>query len=241
MYYNGEHSVTFGEKNTWDDWHLIPSSRPVFNPPEFKSNYVDIPGGYGVLDLSEALTGYPLYGNRTGSMEFIVANGYLRWEEAYSNIANYLHGQFLKAVLEDDKGFYYEGRFTVNQWKSDEHWSTITIDYDVFPFKMELTTSAEKWLWDPFNFETGIIRNYSELKVSGTLNLTIPGRSMFVSPEITVDSDDGSGMNVQINGETYHLTDGLNVVPNISFGSGNTVLKFTGKGTVTVNYRGGSL
>ena len=28
------HSVVFGEKNTWDDWHLVPSSRPVINPPD---------------------------------------------------------------------------------------------------------------------------------------------------------------------------------------------------------------
>ena len=59
------HSITFGDKNTWDDWHLIPSKRPSFNPPNVKSQYVDIPGGNGVLDLTESLTGYPLYNTRT--------------------------------------------------------------------------------------------------------------------------------------------------------------------------------
>ena len=46
------HSITFGEKNTWDDWHLIPSSRPVFNPPVFREKFIDIPGVSGLLDLS---------------------------------------------------------------------------------------------------------------------------------------------------------------------------------------------
>ena len=59
------HSITFGDKNTFDDWHLIPTSRPVIAPPPFRSHTEDIPGGFGSLDLSEALTGYPLNDNRT--------------------------------------------------------------------------------------------------------------------------------------------------------------------------------
>src|SRR5690625_7190522 len=96
------HSITFGDKNTWDDWHLIPSKRPSFNPPTVKSQYVDIPGGNGVLDLTESLTGYPLYNTRTGSWTFYVENGFKPWDELYSEISNYLHGQKLRAILEDD-------------------------------------------------------------------------------------------------------------------------------------------
>ena len=51
------HSITIGTKNTWDDWHLIPKSRPLVNPPSVKTNVVDIPGGDGALDLSTALSG----------------------------------------------------------------------------------------------------------------------------------------------------------------------------------------
>ena len=77
------HSITFGDRNTWDDWHLIPSTRPLFNPPDAKTHYVDIPGANGQLDLIESLTGYPLYENRTGSIEFYVANGYEDWAVLY--------------------------------------------------------------------------------------------------------------------------------------------------------------
>ena len=41
--------------NTWDDWHILAESRPVFAPPEPKTNYIDVPGGNGSLDLSELL------------------------------------------------------------------------------------------------------------------------------------------------------------------------------------------
>ena len=96
------HSITFGEKNTWDDWHLVPTSRPVFHPPAQKVKTIDVPGGDGVIDLSRALTGYPVYQNRTGSFEFIVPNGFEPWEagrieqtpwhSVYSDIMDYLHG-----------------------------------------------------------------------------------------------------------------------------------------------------
>ena len=236
------HSITFGDKNTWDDWHLIPSKRPSFNPPTVKSQYVDIPGGNGVLDLTESLTGYPLYNTRTGSWMFYVENGFKPWDELYSEISNYLHGQKLRAILEDDPGFYYEGRFTVDEWNSDSWWSTITIGYDVYPYKKELTSSLEDWLWDPFNFETGIVREYGELEVNDALTLEIPSRQEYICPKIIVSSSDGTGMNLQYNSKTYHLNDGENLLPEVTFGGGVVVtLKFTGNGTVSIDYQGGSL
>lgn len=137
-FYYGEIGSGLG-KNTWNDWHLIPSSRPVFNPPSRKTKTVEIPGGHGLLDLSESLTGYPLFNNREGSFDFIVANGYENWISVYSKILNYLHGRRLKAVLEDEPNHYYDGVFTVNEWKSnsDGTWSNITIDYSVLPYKYE--------------------------------------------------------------------------------------------------------
>ena len=74
------HSITFdNEKNTWDDWHLIPSSRPLVVPPSIKSNYVDVAGIDGGIDLSDYPTSQPTYNYREVSWEFIVMNGYEDW------------------------------------------------------------------------------------------------------------------------------------------------------------------
>lgn len=162
------HSVTFGEKNTYDDWRLVPSSRPLFNPPAQKVTTLDIPGGDGLIDLSEALTGYPVFQNRTGSMEFIVLNDFRPWQVAYSDIMNYLHGRKMRAILEDDPLYFYEGRFTVNKWASQKDWSRITIDYDVGPYKWATQSSIDPWKWDPFNFQNGVARAavFANLKVT---------------------------------------------------------------------------
>lgn len=133
-------SITFGDKNTWDDWKIVPKERPVFAPPKVKTTYIDIPGGNGSIDLSESLTGYPVYENRTGSFKFYVMNGYADWQDRYSEIMNYLHGQRMKAVLADDPDYYYYGRFTVDSWDSGDTWSEITIGYEVEPYKWALTS-----------------------------------------------------------------------------------------------------
>ena len=55
-------------------------------------------------------------------------NDFKPWHMAYSDIMDYLHGQTMRAILEDDPEYFYEGRFTVNAWKSEKDWSRLVID-----------------------------------------------------------------------------------------------------------------
>lgn len=232
------HSITIGDKNTWDDWHLIPTTRPLFNPPTVKTNIIDIPGGDGVLDLTTALAGRPTYNNRTGSWTFIVQNGFKDWTALYSEIMVYLHGQKFRAVLEDDPAYFYEGRFSVNQWKSDKDWSQIVIDYNVGPYKKEIANIGSDWLWDPFNFETGVIRNYRNLSVLTTLTVVVIGDMMDSVPVIIASE---SGMKVMYEGTMYNLERGANTIPDIVLHSGENTLVFTGPGIITIENIGGRL
>lgn len=133
-------------KNTWDDWHLYPSSRPLVVPPKQKTMTVDLPGADGLIDLSNSITGKPLFNNREGSWEFIVANGFGNWADRYSEIMNYIHGQNGRIILEDDPDWYYEGRFSFDSWtsNSDGTWSTLTIGYNVGPYKYSLDGTTKK-------------------------------------------------------------------------------------------------
>lgn len=232
------HSITIGDMNTWDSWHLIPKSRPLFNPPSVKTNYIEIPGGDGSLDLTTALAGRPVYKNRTGSWEFYVENGYKDWAVLYSEIMTYLHGKKLKAILEDDPDYYYEGRFAVNAWKSDPNWSIITIDYEVAPYKRSLISAGNDWLWDTFNFETDVIRSYENLPVDGSLTVVVVGGSMPVPPTIVAST---TGMTVTYNDETYTLTKGSNYISELTVQEGENIFIFGGTGTITILYERGRL
>ena len=232
------HSITIGDKNTWDDWHLIPATRPLFNPPTVKENMVNIPGGDGVLDLTASLAGRPTYNNRTGSWTFYVQNGFKDWSVLYSEIMVYLHGQTFKAILEDDPAYFYEGRFSVNQWKSDKDCSQVVINYNVGPYKKDINNTGSDWLWDPFNFETGIIRNYKNLSVLTSLTVVVEGDMMDSVPIIIASA---SGMQVTYEGKTYSLSKGANTIPQIVLHSGENTLIFAGQGTITIENTGGRL
>lgn len=251
------HSVTFGEMNTWDDWRLVPSSRPVFNPPEQKVKTLDIPGGDGVIDLSQALTGYPVYQNRKGSMEFVVMNDFKPWHMAYSDINDYLHGQRLRAFLEDDPEYFYEGRFTVNAWKSEKDWSKIVIDYDVGPYKWRQESSIDDWLWDPFNFQNGIIYPtlFKDVAVSETKRTITPRTYVFgrapVCPVFHVSTSQGWGIHVRFVNQQLNLDmttvihDGSEQTPEFVFfgqqGASITLWCDHGTGRVSIEFRTGRL
>lgn len=229
------HSITIGEKNTWDDWHLVPTSRPLVVPPNVNTSYVTVPGASGSLDLTEALTGHPTYSNRNGSWEFLVMNGYGSWEARYSEIMGYLHGKKFRAILDDDPNYYYEGRFSVASWTSPKDWSRISINYNVGPYKIDLAGTDEAWLWDLFNFESGVIRNYGNIAVSGSTSFTVDNDAMPVRPVINASA----AMTVTFKGKTYSLTAGDNTIREIQFYEGENTLIFNGNGTVSIKMHGG--
>lgn len=218
---------------------------------------MDIPGGDGVIDLSQALTGYPVYQNRTGSIEFIVMNDFKPWHMAYSDIMDYLHGQTMRAILEDDPEYFYEGRFTVNAWKSEKDWSRLVIDYDVGPYKWKNLSSIDNWLWDPFNFQNGVIQAALFRNIAVTtemkeieLDAVMYGRAP-VCPRFIVQSSEGRGVHVRfINRQlsidlTKLLPEGTIQIPEfILFGDyGGTIYLWVdeGTGTVSVDFRQGRL
>lgn len=251
------HSLIISGENTWDRWHLVPSTRPLVNPPEVEENYIKIAGKDGFLDLSELLAGRPIYGKRTGSWEFIVHPDFAwhePWDIKYSEIMHFLHGKTHKVILEDDPTYYYEGRLKVNNWKSDKDWSTITIDYTLQSYKRSVNEiGSEEWLWDPFDFENDVIEDSSKELVDDYLVVSVDGSQEPVVPKIIVEYyedqggtmvpviDDPQPISVTFEDETYALSEGENRVSQIVLADGVNTFEFTGRGRVSIVFRRGWL
>ena len=231
------YGVTLGGKHPSRDWGLLPKTRPTIAPPAIRTNYVDVPGLDGQLDLSEALTGRVGFQTRDFSADFLVIDARNRWDSLYSELLDTLHGQRVKIILDEDPDYYYIGRVTVGKLGSDRKTASISIKAVCNPYKLEIGTSVDDWLWDSFNFETGIIRDYRALPVDGTLTLTIPGTRRPCIPTITVSD----AMTATFGGKEYALHAGENRVSGICITQGDNVLTFTGSGTVSINYQGGRL
>ena len=149
-------------KDTYKDWSLVPTTRPSVAPPVPKTKYVDIPGANSQLDFSTSLTGYPIYQNRTGAWEFMIDpdKNNKPWPELYSEIMDWLQGKEMCCILEDDQEWFYKGRFYVEGLNSQDKYTTITINYNVYPYKKYAVLGADynaDWLWDPFDFIDGVI------------------------------------------------------------------------------------
>lgn len=194
-----KHSVIFTNssgtsKDTWKDWHIVPTTRPVINPPGVDFAMEMLPGATEAYDATEAVGNSITYGIREGSIEFQVINKTL-WASVYSTIMNFLQGKFMKVQFADDPGYYYTGRVLVNSWASNPDASIITIDYKLNPYKYFVQSSEEPWKWDPFSFVDGVIRsNYSGIEVDGTATLSVSGTEMPVSPgfQVTLNNSNPS-------------------------------------------------
>ncbi len=229
------HSLIISGKNTFTEWGMVPTSRPVVNPPEVKTNYVNLPASNGVLDYSDLLLGTIPFGQREGSWEFALRPG-KTWATVYSSIMNYFHGRRHTVILEDDPAFQYSGRLSVNAWKSDPQYSLITIDYNLDPFKHSIVSSEENdWLWDDL-FDLTI--RYGSFTVDGTKYRNFINEGMGATTPTFVCS---APMSVVFNGETYSLVAGSNYNANLTLQPGNNIMCFSGNGNVVVSYREESL
>lgn len=145
--------------NTYGSWGLIANERPVISMPPVKTNFQEMECISGSTDNTTALTKVPVYGDRTGSITFYVTEP-KNWPDTLLNLAGYLHGKRLKMWLEDDPEYYYIGRWAVNQWGSSDKFSTIQLDYTLYPYKISklwTTDGDSDWLWDDMNFDNGKI------------------------------------------------------------------------------------
>lgn len=252
-----DHSILFTPtsgtaKDTWKDWRIVPTTRPVVNPPEANIIMDMIPGATEALDTSEAVGNMVTYGIREGSWEFQVINRTL-WATVYSSIMNFLQGKFMKVTLTDDPGYYYTGRCQVNQWQSDPDASRITIDYKLNPYKYAVQDTSEPWKWDPFSFIDGVIpTGFQAVEISDTVTtINIPAPIMPVSPTLVITTSDNSDVTVVTSGSkwagngTYTFPKGTTTNPDIVMKESAGTIRITCAagvtGTVTVKYRGGSL
>ena len=251
------HSITFSETiedketgtlvgvNTWDDWHLIPVTRPTMAVPKASKNMVEIPGRDGSYDMSDYLTGGITFSDRTGSFQFIVDNGHENWITIYRTIMTYLHGKKLYMCLaDDDPGYYYEGRFSVNAWASEAANSKITIDYQVSPYKYAIRThGADPTIWDTFNFETDDDWDpLAHVELNGSQTITIHGYdypftiSMLVEEKI-------AGESIIVNFRGWHET--ITEVGSVTFPvpvtRGDNQIILSGNGVVSFKFSDGSL
>lgn len=179
--------VKFDNIHSYYDLNLILSQCSI-SPAKPKTNYVEIPGGDGSIDLTEAL-GDIRYSDRTGTLVFTVLPED-NFEDKKSEISNLLNGKKFNITLDKDPDWYYIGRCTINDWKCDKLIGQITVDLKLQPFKYAPETVV---------------------KPSSTSSADISVKGLPVCPYITLEGDRNTTLNIYDENEVRIISEPINL------------------------------
>lgn len=203
--------------NTWYDWRCTVTAKDV-PAAEPKTNYISIDGANGSLDLTEALTGEPVYNDRTPTASFMCSEGTHKEREALlRRIRAAVHGRKIPIIEPDDPEHYLLGRVKIKEEKNQPAFLTFSIEAvcDPYRYAIEETTRA---------VTLGSRRVDLVINNDGDKTLC-PVIAVAGSAAITCN-----GVTTPLNTGTYKITD-------IRLAPGANVVSVSGTGTVTFVYR----
>lgn len=204
--------VRFGEFHSYNDFSLILSQK-IIGTPSPKTETIDIPGGDGVLDLTEFF-GETKYNNRNLSFEFSSIVPQSDFMNQFSHIQDAIHGQKMRIVLDDAPEWYYTGRISVSEWKAEKAVGKLTIDCDCEPYKTKL---SETIVTSAVNGPVSVILTNSKRSVVPTIDIT---------GEVQLTFGDNF----------YTLAAGRYDLPGVRLVNGENTILLDGAGTATFRY-----
>lgn len=229
--------------HTVDDWNLGLGNNNYIGDPEMETTYISIPGRDGLIDVSEAISGRRVYKKRELAFELGGIHPHWNWDATISGMRNNIEGRVCRLTLDNDAEYYWRGRVFIQGFDRFRSLGTFTLAVpNADPYKYDILSSTEPWLWDPFNFETGEIIQQEAHVIVGSDTITIPHGHMPITPDLVVSDKISGTFTVTFDGTTYELVTGSNKIPAIMVGGDDdVVLTFVGTATVQIVYRGGSL
>ena len=224
------------------DWGLVIGNNNYIGSPVQETNYVTIPGVSLRLDLSEAITGSPVFVSREINVKLGGIQPRMNWDNTISKLRNAIEGKIVRLIFDNDINFYWRGRCALVDFDRVRSVGTVNLKIPVAdPYKYEVFSSQEQWEWDTFNFTNGVIRYLGLVDIDNT-EIIIPKGNMEVVPVFRINTITSEVLTVAVNGSTYILSVGYNRFPQIKVaGNEEVILSFAGTGSGTIEYRGGSL
>lgn len=212
--------ILFGAIHSYDDLNLVLSSHKI-SPAIPKTNYIDIPGGNGSVDLTEA-NGEVVYNDRDCSFTFTVnPSDELTWEERKTEVNNLLNGRVFKITLDDDPDYYYKGRCTINDQTRNKNIKQFVVNARVAPFKLKQKETVRKF-------------NLSNVPT----NIKLPNGRKPVSPVVECSNNNTV---ITFGSATYRLNAGTYKLLDIRLVEGSNILTVSGSGTIVFRYQEGDL
>lgn len=218
-----ETGILFNNIHSFFDLDLI-LSKVEIAPAEPKTNYIDIPGGDGSLDLTEA-TGEVKYKDRVHLFTLTMNPAHdlseRAWEEKKTAISNLLNGRAYKVTLDKDPDYYWTGRLAVDSYRSEKRLRQFVISATVRPYKLKQA-------------ETEV-----SVSLTGTAKtVTIRNARKTVCPVIECTNNTTK---ITFGNTVATMDAGSHQFPEILFVEGENEVTISGSGTVTFRFQEGDL
>lgn len=213
--------IRFGEIHSYHDLNLILAPFTL-TPAKPKTSYIDIPGGDGSLDLTEAL-GEVKFDNRDFTFTFSVnPSDEMTFDEKVMQVSNALNGKKCNITIDRDPDWYWVGRCTVDQYAQDRNLKKIVIKATVHPYKLKQTVTVATYT---------LVADVPQVVV-------LKNNRKSVVPEITCGANN---MVVEANYLTKNLSAGTHKILDFQLVEGNNVFKLSGSGSISFKYQEGAL
>ena len=201
--------------HTRKDWGLAIGNNNCIGQPEQETYYLYVPGADGFLDYSEALTGRPIFKKRSIEITLGGKMERTKWTAFVSDIRILLHGKRVRIVFDDFPGYYWEGRAQVTDFDRTRELGTFKLTIpQADPYGYSLNdNSNENWLWDPFDFEYGVIDEPIQFTLtadSPTAFCTIPHSVVPFSVQVVTSNIGDVGLTMAVGSDKYLLREGEN-------------------------------
>lgn len=214
-----ERGVHFGDTHSFRDLNLVLAPFD-YTPAVPKTHFIDIPGGDGSIDATEA-DGTIHYQDREFEFIFSVMPGdTLTFEERQTVVARALHGKRFEIVLDKDPEYFWRGRVWIDEYASNKRLRQIAIVARVSPYKVK------RQKWKEQIVTVGGIAEF--ILVNGGCKTILP-RIQVVSGNNAQMRRKGEGAYLPINNHTEH--------PEFPLYPGANVFEIIGATQVLIEYQ----
>ena len=227
--------ISIDGKNINEEYGFITASVSI-QQPDVQTKMVSIPMRDGSLDMTNAVSDAVRYKDRNITINLFRMEAD---ESKLSALASFLHGQKRQIIFEDDPGYFYYGRLSIDNVVRTKGTMKVKITAVCEPFKYDVAVSDTDWEWDVFDLENGIINEAGNIQITPGSRFTLICRRQ---REFPVFIWNGPDLTLTFKGKQYVIKEGESKLYNVFFDEGENVLEFSGaSGVLDIKYRGGSL
>lgn len=199
------------QKDSWIDYEMLTLEAET-PEPEVKTKSVEVEGGDGALDMSEAVSGRPVFANRELVFPFRIVGE--DCEKIRDEVVRDLHGRKRFVQFESQEHWFY-GRCSVETTLDKGYYIEISVTVNAEPYKRNIT---------PYRAENNVI--------NGTTWTLYNEGDSHVLPTVELSK----AMDIIVENVTYELRSGKQVAPFLIAPKGSKTVIFTDSASVVIEF-----